>query len=807
MNSYLEMTPKYLSAHKKNTKLTILSVMMAVALVTTIFSMLDVFWRFEKQQIISDFGNYHVIINQMSSEEASAVSSRVDVEKAAKYMQIDDAKLNGQEAVIITGDQDISDIFTSGFNHYHILEGTYPKAGGEVVIEKWAAKVSGLTINDTVELSLGQVTVPFRISGICADLSNTKSEGIVGVFMPFEGERSLNTDADFQVLIRFKKHVNIHKAEKDIMASLGISKDRISHNERLIALDGQSFNSTVWGIYGTGIVLFILVLAAGVTMIYNTFHISVMDRIRQFGLLRCIGASQKQIRKLVRREGLHITLRAIPPGVMTGIIFTFICSAILKFYNSSFFADIPLLSISFIGILAGIVIGILTVFLASLSPAKKAGRVSPVNAVAGGGKQSVSGKHKKGILTSILRAETALGIRNAVSKKKTLILMSSSIAISIILFLGFQVLIQFMYSSMRTLKPYTPDVSLIAESGLDYSLYTDLTALKGTRRVYGRMFGYVDAAFDPSRLTLQYKQAVGQVPVSPDGTFIPPEKSWLISYDSNQLKWAKTDLYKGTLSEDKLNKNNGIIAVLLNTRNNISMETASLQVGDKVTIQTISGPKEFPVMAVLRKVPFADNHPNLTTFITTEKLFTEITGDSTLDAIDIQLTDKNQEQTIAEIRSRIGSKVTFSDSRQKNAEVTQAFLTMAVFMYGFVIVIGVISILNIINTMQTSISAKTRAIGMMRAIGMSGSQLNNMIVSEAGTYAVTGCIAGLSLGTLLQKLLVTKLLEGAHMTWTFPFKQVIIIFIITFMVTLISVIGPLKKLKSRGISETIGSLQ
>lgn len=209
----------------------------------------------------------------------------------------------------------------------------------------------------------------------------------------------------------------------------------------------------------------------------------------------------------------------------------------------------------------------------------------------------------------------------------------------------------------------------------------------------------------------------------------------------------------------------------------------------------------------LRSVPFADSNLNLTTFITTEKLYTEITGDSTLDVIDIQLKGKNQAQTVSKIKNLAGADATFSDSRQKNAETTQAFLTMAVFMYGFVLVIALISILNIINTMQTSVSAKTKYIGVMRAVGMSDKQLHKMIISEAGTYGITGCIAGVLLGAALQWFLIKKFLPGAHMTWQFPTLQVVLIFILVLMVILLSVVGPLKKIQSKGISDTIGSLQ
>jgi len=237
------------------------------------------------------------------------------------------------------------------------------------------------------------------------------------------------------------------------------------------------------------------------------------------------------------------------------------------------------------------------------------------------------------------------------------------------------------------------------------------------------------------------------------------------------------------------------------------METASLKSGDKVTVQTVSGSKKYTVMAVLRKVPFADSKANLAAFITTEKLYTEITGDKTLDVIDVQLKKNNQEQTVSQIRNMAGANITFSDSRQKNAEVTQAFLTMAVFMYGFVLVIVLISILNIINTMQTSVSSKTKYIGVMRAIGMSNKQLYRMIISEAGTYGLTGYFAGVLLGTALQRFLITAFLPGAHMTWKFPAEQVIIILFVILAVTFVSVISPLRKIQSRGIAETIGALQ
>jgi putative ABC transport system permease protein len=255
-----------------------------------------------------------------------------------------------------------------------------------------------------------------------------------------------------------------------------------------------------------------------------------------------------------------------------------------------------------------------------------------------------------------------------------------------------------------------------------------------------------------------------------------------------------------------MNTQNGIIAVAGNIRNGITTETANLQPGDKVYLGTLSGTKEFTVIGVLRTVPFGDSKLNLTTFITTEKIFTELTGKSSYDALDIQLKNKNQEQTIDAIKGLMDNSIKFLDSRQKNAEIDQTFFTMAIFIYGFVAVIALISILNIISTMNTSLASKIKYLGVMRAVGMSGTQLNKMVLIEALTYGLTGCLSGCILGVILQKVLIDNLLTSFHVIWKFPLVQIILILILTIFITALSVISPLKRIKTKGISKVIGSL-
>jgi len=296
------------------------------------------------------------------------------------------------------------------------------------------------------------------------------------------------------------------------------------------------------------------------------------------------------------------------------------------------------------------------------------------------------------------------------------------------------------------------------------------------------------------------------VQVLENGRFIPKEQSWLISYDADQLGWARLDLLAGTLDEAALDQGYGIVAVFNNLRHNRTSEPVSWHIGDRVMIDTPTGPQEKTVMGILRSVPFSDSNLNMTTLITTEKQYTALTGQDTLLIIDVQLRDTADEQTVRQIQTMLGPEISFHDQRQANAEVDQAFFTIAVFVYGFVVVIALISVLNIANTIQTSVAAKTRYLGVLRAVGMTGGQLNRMVLAEVGTYNLLGCGLGCGLGVLIQRNLTTSMLGFAHIPWHFPWPQLGVIALLTILVTLLATLQPLRQIRSRGITEVIGSL-
>jgi putative ABC transport system permease protein len=799
MKSYLALSGKYLSAHKRKTGLTVISVIMAVTLVVGIFSMLDSMIKFERTQILETEGNYHILIRNPSNQEIDRIGGRIDVKGAGLFKDIGYGNISGLKCALASIDAG----FAENMN-VDLSEGKYPAAGNEAMVEKWYAGKTNpaLKPGDTVILTLPDGKESnFVISGIFKDWGATKAAGIPGVFISTKLSEQLKAQT-VQYFILFKDDVNIINTEAKIKKELGIQEDRIGRNEGLLALMGQSKNNRVQNFYAIGFILFCLVLLTAVVMIYNTFNISVMDRVRQFGVLRCIGASRVQIRRLVRREGMFISLKAIPIGVLAGMLMSIACSAVLKYYNGKLYGNIPLFNLSPLGIGAGVTVGFLTVTIASLLPAKKASGVSPVNAIRGSNEEKISKRNKKGLLIKLFHAETGMGIGNAFRKKKTLFLMSSSIALSIIMFLGFNALVNPAILGSKPIKAYTSDLSLRSEQAIGNDITAGLSGLHGVKRVYGRMSEKLDITFMASKLTNKYRTVI-QAKSGSDGMLADPEKSWLVSYNSTQIQWAQADLSAGEFDEEQLNKQNGIIAVETNWRNNAMYQATSLKPGDKVYVRTVSGVKPFTVLGVVVNIPYGTtDDPTLVSFITTEKLFEGITGVSGYKNVDIQLENKNQEQTVNEIKKIAGTSMTFSDRRQYNEESNNAYMTVALFFYGFVGVIALVSILNIINTMNTSVAARTRYLGVMRAIGMTGSQLSGMVLSEAVIYSLFGCLTGSIIGIALHRALSMLLLER----WTAPVLQVILIFAACMLAASLSIISPLRRIRSKGISEVINAL-
>jgi putative ABC transport system permease protein len=155
----------------------------------------------------------------------------------------------------------------------------------------------------------------------------------------------------------------------------------------------------------------------------------------------------------------------------------------------------------------------------------------------------------------------------------------------------------------------------------------------------------------------------------------------------------------------------------------------------------------------------------------------------------------------------VDSQMRFSDDRLINRQARGAYYSMALFIYGFLLVIAMITLLNIVNGISISAATRIRQYGIMRAIGMTDHQMVRMIRAETLTYAVSGsifgCIAGLPLHRWLYGMMVTSYWGTP---WQFPFGAVATIVILVLLTSAIAVYGPSKRIHAMSVVDTIAAL-
>lgn len=543
-----------------------------------------------------------------------------------------------------------------------------------------------------------------------------------------------------------------------------------------MSIQGQLEGKTgVNQIYQVAFILSVIVMLTCILMISSSLNSNVAERTEFFGMLRCLGATKRQIMRFVRLEGLYWCKTAIPIGIIFSVVIVWILSAAMRVINPQWFSSMPILGISWISVIASILLGLLTVLLAARSPAKRAAKVSPLTAVSGNAGQTAS--FRKAANTTAFKIETALGIHHAKAKKKNYILMTGAFAVCITLFLTFSTLVDFMKNAFVP-PVYTPELSIASETNTCSIFNELLEQIKQNdvvKRAYGRMFAY-------------------EVPAENNGKNYNAN---LISYEENQFRWAADSLIAGSI-ETVMQQENQVLFV--------QTGNIDVQVGDNISLTINNRPQIVTVAGILSDSPLA-RVEGTETFFCSEATFTALTGETGYTIIDIQFENNASSEDVKAIESIFSNGgVIFSDSLSQIQQQRNLYHTFAILVYGFLSIIVAITIFHIMNTISMGAATKMKEYGAMRAIGMSNRQLVKMIIAEAGTYAINGviwgCIIGLPMHWIIYISLITNIWRTA---WSVPFIPLILIIAIVLSASLLAVREPAKRLQRMSIVENISA--
>ena len=610
---------------------------------------------------------------------------------------------------------------------------------------------------------------------------------------------------------------------------------------------------TMWLVAG---VFGILFLFCGYLLIYNVFEIAVTNDIRQYGLLRTVGTTSQQIKRLVNRQALYLFLIGTPFGLLFGTLLgRSILPAALQIFAVDFSGgNIAVGTLPYLGIIAGAVLfSGLTVYISTRKPVKKASRVSPIEAIRYVEQNTVSIKRKK---TKVGAVIPRMAKANLQRNKRRTVFIVISLTLSIVLLNSV-----FIFSGS-----FDEDAYIEKMTRSDFMVYSP-----ESQAAFGNDFGHDSAV--PEKAVEEIKEQPGVTnevylyrntfeddhiscdwgtPYVVDNTnkyaFILPEHINLGVYQTeNGKEYAgltadnlplgnvfgfsenllnKMDIIEGetdlsVLKEKLWNGNNVILMAKYDDKGKLDggaddSSYRGLSVGDTIQFYENGTPtEEFTIIAKVAATKgetfLTGGGANIATDIDgpliymSEKKFKEIYETPTLYGFLFDVEEQYQQ----EMETHLMQDTDVAYTSILTMKATVSGVKNVVLMIGGVIgaVFALVGLINFINLVMTNIITRRHEFATMQSIGMTNQQLRRMMISESFSYVVMagiiGTLAAGVLGITLVKAFVQNGPTSLMMTFQMTLLPALIMLVLFLVLAFIVPIVALRLFNNRSVVERL----
>ena len=522
----------------------------------------------------------------------------------------------------------------------------------------------------------------------------------------------------------------------------------------------------------------ILVIVAGYLIINNIFKISVNEDIKLLGLLKTIGMTKPQIKKLVHLESLAVALPAIIVGDMVGIS---IGKVILNkiFANNEMLTDVKLsLAVIIIIILFSTAFTLLTVFLSVMRPARYAAKVSPIDA----------SKYNETMIKKKYKSEDIslgkLARRQVFSNKFRFISIVLSISLSAVI--------------LNSVLTYTGNIDL--EKGISDVIVTDynIASPKYFRYMYLGSEEGIDKKFiDEIENHKGFKSGgalyyYGYEYDYPD-IKIEDHKVAPILFGMDEFLINKQKFIDGEFDKEKWQTGNYIIIGEYGNKKsafkagdkkkiNVKNKVKEVQLMGKVEYNFSNGLRYFPV---IKEDINDESSPTLSLeyIYMNPNEYKELTGDQSIMSYGFDVEDSEKENFDKLLKSFENEPGFSYDSRDLQIKSTMEFKNLIEFAgYSLSIVLFLISVLNFINVIATEILRNMVNLSIFEAIGMTKKNIKKYLVKKNLIYSLYGLVFSFIIMLLVDKFILMDFMEQTQ--WT-SYKFVIMPLIIVNLVNII----------------------
>lgn len=606
-------------------------------------------------------------------------------------------------------------------------------------------------------------------------------------------------------------------------------KYKIKINKELLAYQGASLDDeTLKTIYGLGAFIMGIVLVSSVFVIRNGFAISITERLKQYGMLSSIGATKKQIKKSVYFEGFILGIIGIPLGILSGIFAIYILVNVVNYILKDYVSSGTLLTygISWTAIVVSIIVSIVTIWLSCRRSAKKASKITPIEAIRSSEDVKLKAKKIKcpKIITKIFKTGGEIAYKNLKRSKKKYRTTVISIIVSVVIFIAISSFIQ--YGFKMSSAYYT-------EKNYNYVVYTYTTASpEDTEEFAKEQEKSLKMLTDISNLP-----DVGDVSINKTNTFEmnmdEKHKAELTEYGKNiKARYSESnsnqeqidnvniislsknayDAYLKKIGGDYETYKDG--AILIDNNINLNEKGKKIQgsmytwkKGDTITGKINDKEYNIKIVAKTEERPNGvENLYNTNAYFIVSEDFINKTGyiSATLyaqsndaDKLDAEVERYKKDNNLTD--SNLKSFNLEESVRAENAIV----LVISIFLYGFIGVITLIGITNIFNTITTNMNLRKKEFAMLKSIGMTKKEFNRMIRLESIFYGVKSLVIGIPIGLVLSYGMYNVFKNSMEMDYVLPYKAIAVAVIFVAVVIGIIMKYSMSKINKQNIIETI----
>ena len=560
-------------------------------------------------------------------------------------------------------------------------------------------------------------------------------------------------------------------------------------------------NSTMSMIVAVALVAVVIIMITSVYCIKNAFSISLTEKIKMYGMLSSVGATKKQIKKSVIQEGMILSFIGIPLGILAGILAVYILTIVVgNILEGAVNVKIEF-SISILPIILSIILGLVTVYLSCLSAARKAQKITPLEAIRSTNDIQIKGKEMKTpkLIKKLFGMGGVIAYKNLKRSKKKYKTTVVSIAISVFVFIATSTLLTYAFEAMGGYYEdydYNIKVTSASNNGEDLLKIVQDERYKDNTLIYNISTndGYSLMQIEDDNVLSDFACEE----LKRDSSYVPQAS----------VKGLNSEDFKEFTQELGLNYEEVKDKAILNDYANSYREDGTIVRGrvynykksDIITGKLDGVEYKFTIAEVTNQKPRAQegNYYGNGCIIINVDEYPDIKFVPTDLAINVE-NPTDVEQDLND---------TYHDCYVLNIDKQVKFykaieLVTYIFSYGFIAVITLIGVTNIFNTLTSNIELRQKEFAMLKSIGMTHKEFNRMVNLETIFYSFKALLYGIILGLIASFAIYKAFAKSIDLGFIWPIGAILISIVFVFIIVFVIMRFAIRKINKQNIIETI----